>query len=189
MTPRGKRPTPTTLPLLLPHLNCTNTATSVWLNTDMHISCTRDNPHHQPIQLTHNACSPLPPPPLRYLAELVKFRLAAPSSLLLRLKALLDDFSGPHVEAATTLVENAGRFLLRTPGTVAQPHTVSHTCIGHTHLAAVGHTPPATPGLGPILSWELSAPSLAALIPQLAQHLSPLRVSTKCPKHTTHTDT
>jgi hypothetical protein len=37
--------------------------------------------------------------------------------VLLRLKALLDDFSGPAVDAAATLVENAGRFLLRLPGT------------------------------------------------------------------------
>jgi hypothetical protein len=36
--------------------------------------------------------------------------------VLLRLKALLDDFSGPAVDAAATLVENAGRFLLRLPG-------------------------------------------------------------------------
>jgi hypothetical protein len=52
----------------------------------------------------------------RYLAELAKFRLAPPSAVLLRLKALLDDFSGPAVDAAATLVENAGRFLLRLPG-------------------------------------------------------------------------
>jgi hypothetical protein len=79
-------------------------------------------------QTTHNGLLPhpsnththTPHHPARYLAELVKFRLAAPSSLLLRLKALLDDFSGPHVEAATTLVENAGRFLLRVPGESAQ---------------------------------------------------------------------
>ncbi|WIA32391.1 hypothetical protein OEZ86_003220 [Tetradesmus obliquus] len=51
----------------------------------------------------------------RYLAELAKFRLAPPSAVLLRLKALLDDFSGPAVDAAATLVENAGRFLLRLP--------------------------------------------------------------------------
>lgn len=62
----------------------------------------------------------------RYLAELVKFRLAAPNSLLLRLKALLDDFSGPHVEAATTLVENAGRFLLRVPGVQGRGSLSSH---------------------------------------------------------------
>lgn len=52
----------------------------------------------------------------RYLAELAKFRLAAPATLLTRLKALLDDFSGPNVEAAAALVESAGRFLLRLPG-------------------------------------------------------------------------
>ncbi|KAF8071278.1 UPF2 [Scenedesmus sp. PABB004] len=51
----------------------------------------------------------------RYLAELAKFRLAPPSAALARLKALLDDFSGPAVDAAAALVESAGRFLLRLP--------------------------------------------------------------------------
>jgi hypothetical protein len=40
--------------------------------------------------------------------------------VLLRLKALLDDFSGPAVDAAATLVENAGCFLLRLPGALQQ---------------------------------------------------------------------
>jgi hypothetical protein len=35
---------------------------------------------------------------------------------MLRLKQLLDDFSGTSVDAAAALVESAGRFLLRLPG-------------------------------------------------------------------------
>lgn len=52
----------------------------------------------------------------RYLAELAKFRLAPPSTVLLRLKVLLDDFTGNAVDGAAALVESAGRFLLRLPG-------------------------------------------------------------------------
>ncbi|KIY94933.1 putative Regulator of nonsense transcripts 2 [Monoraphidium neglectum] len=51
----------------------------------------------------------------RYLAELSKFRLAAPSSALLRLKLLLDDFNGSNIDAACALVEGAGRFFMRLP--------------------------------------------------------------------------
>lgn len=52
----------------------------------------------------------------RYLAELAKFRIAAPSAVLLRLKQLLDDFNGNNIDAACALVENAGRFFIRLPG-------------------------------------------------------------------------
>ena len=52
----------------------------------------------------------------RYLAELAKFRIASPSVVLLRLKHLLDDFSGTNVDAAAALVESVGRFFVRLPG-------------------------------------------------------------------------
>jgi hypothetical protein len=52
----------------------------------------------------------------RYLAELVKFRLAAPGGALTRLRACLDDFAGANVDAAAALVESCGRFLIRLPG-------------------------------------------------------------------------
>lgn len=89
--------------------------------------CTYNHTSQWPTHILSPPTHTLTHPP-RYLAELVKFRLASPSSLLLRLKALLDDFSGPHVEAATTLVDNAGRFLLRTPGACTGQGTHRHAC-------------------------------------------------------------
>jgi hypothetical protein len=74
----------------------------------------------------------------RYLAELVKFRLAASSSVLLRLKLLLDDFSGSAVDAAAALVESAGRFLLRLPGRyrLGTYHHHTHQSISGPYRAA-----------------------------------------------------
>jgi hypothetical protein len=69
----------------------------------------------------------------RYLAELTKFRIAPPSVALLRLRALLDDFSGPAVDGTAALLEGTGRFLLRLPGKAC-------ACVcacTHTHLRRV----------------------------------------------------
>jgi len=52
---------------------------------------------------------------VRYLGELCKFRLYPASALMNCLKGLLDEFSGPNVDAAAALVECAGRFLRRSP--------------------------------------------------------------------------
>jgi hypothetical protein len=76
--------------------------------------------------MTTNDVTPSPAPN-RYLAELSKFRLAAPSSALLRLKLLLDDFNGSNIDAACALVEGAGRFFMRLPGAVRAPS--SHVCL------------------------------------------------------------
>jgi regulator of nonsense transcripts 2 len=51
----------------------------------------------------------------RYLAELTKFRLAPPGSVLTWLKACLDDFAGFNVDTAAALLEGCGRFLARSP--------------------------------------------------------------------------
>ena len=53
----------------------------------------------------------------RYLAELAKFRLYPPGSFFVALKQLLDDFSHHNIDAACTLVETAGRPLIRMPET------------------------------------------------------------------------
>jgi hypothetical protein len=59
--------------------------------------------------------------------------------VLSRLKALLDDFSGLNVEAAASLVENAGRFLLRLPGALG----VGWLCFA-VGLRSLSHTHPNT---------------------------------------------
>ena len=51
----------------------------------------------------------------RYLAELAKFKLYPPGSFFVALKQLLDDFSHHNIDAACTLVETAGRPLIRMP--------------------------------------------------------------------------
>ena len=56
----------------------------------------------------------------RYIAELVKFRIFPVGTAFLLLKALLDDFFGHNVDAACSLVETAGRYLLRRPDTAVR---------------------------------------------------------------------
>ena len=53
----------------------------------------------------------------RYLAELAKFKLYPPGSFFVALKQLLDEFSHHNIDAACTMVETAGRPLVRMPET------------------------------------------------------------------------
>nr|ASF90185.1 hypothetical protein SPAR06715 [Bartheletia paradoxa] len=54
---------------------------------------------------------------MRFFSELAKFRISPAHSTLHCLKVCLDDFTGPNVDNVCTLLENCGRFLMRTEET------------------------------------------------------------------------
>ena len=54
---------------------------------------------------------------IRFLAELVKFRIAPPRVIFGCLHTCIDDFSNHNVDVACTLLEISGSFLLRSPPT------------------------------------------------------------------------
>ncbi|KAM0751324.1 ARM repeat-containing protein [Meredithblackwellia eburnea MCA 4105] len=54
---------------------------------------------------------------LRFLAELTKFGITPPHSILHILKVLLDDFSGPNIDNLCTTLEFCGRYMLRSEPT------------------------------------------------------------------------
>lgn len=54
---------------------------------------------------------------IRFYSELAKFKIAKPHTILHVYKVLIDDLSGSNIECAALLLENCGRFLLRTEET------------------------------------------------------------------------
>jgi regulator of nonsense transcripts 2 len=54
---------------------------------------------------------------IRFYSELAKFKIAKPHTILHVYKVLIDDLSGTNIECAALLLENCGRFLLRTEET------------------------------------------------------------------------
>lgn len=54
---------------------------------------------------------------VRFLAELVKFKICSTSQIFNFLKMCLDDFAHHNIDVACNLLETCGRFLYRTPET------------------------------------------------------------------------
>ena len=54
---------------------------------------------------------------IRFYSELAKFKVAKPHTILHVYKVLIDDLSGSNIECAALLLENCGRFLLRSEET------------------------------------------------------------------------
>lgn len=54
---------------------------------------------------------------IRYYSELAKFKVARPHTILHVFKVLVDDLAGANIEGAALLLENCGRFLLRSEET------------------------------------------------------------------------
>jgi regulator of nonsense transcripts 2 len=54
---------------------------------------------------------------IRFLSEMVKFRICPPNTILNFLKMCLDDFTYHNIDVACNLLEVCGRFLYRTPET------------------------------------------------------------------------
>lgn len=52
---------------------------------------------------------------VRFIGEMVKFKMYLKSEALFCLKMLLFDFSHHHIEMACAMMETAGRFLYRSP--------------------------------------------------------------------------
>ena len=54
---------------------------------------------------------------ITFLSNLTKFRVVPPHVILHMFKVCLDDFSGTNVDNIALLLENCGRFLLRSDDT------------------------------------------------------------------------
>lgn len=52
---------------------------------------------------------------VRFIGEMVKFKMFLKSEALFCMKMVLFDFSHHHIEMACALMESAGRFLYRSP--------------------------------------------------------------------------
>lgn len=57
------------------------------------------------------------PQNIRFLGELVKFKICPTSQIFNFLKMCLDDFAHHNIDVACNLLETCGRFLYRTPET------------------------------------------------------------------------
>jgi len=57
---------------------------------------------------------------IRYLSELIKFRIVAQHVIFHIFKVLLDDFSHANIELVCQFLESCGRFLFLSPDTNAQ---------------------------------------------------------------------
>lgn len=61
----------------------------------------------------------------RYIAELVKFQLMPLHMTLYCFKSSLDHFTTTDIEVLANLLENCGRYLLRTPETAQRMSTIA----------------------------------------------------------------
>lgn len=57
---------------------------------------------------------------LRYISELAKFGLMPVHAILHIVKVCVDDFTGHNISNTCVLLENCGRYLLRTETTAAK---------------------------------------------------------------------
>jgi regulator of nonsense transcripts 2 len=65
---------------------------------------------------------------IRFLSELVKFKVCPTNTIFTFLKMCLDDFKHHNVDVACALLETCGRYLYRTPETHIRTQTLVRIC-------------------------------------------------------------
>jgi hypothetical protein len=61
---------------------------------------------------------------IRFYAELAKFKVAQPHTILHVLQVCVADLTGPNVDNVANMLENCGRFLLRSEDTKEKAKTL-----------------------------------------------------------------